>query len=309
MAPPLITRPTFLPLRLTRQHALFGFICVVWGLNWAAMKIGVTAVPPGFFSGTRWTLAGLVLLIWQRGRGNSIRIPLRLLPRLIWLSMLLIPINATIMLYGLRLIGSGLAAVINSALTPIGLFVLAVAYGQERFSWRQAGGIALGIFGILLLFGPRAMAGQLQMAEVLGALGVIVGNLSYCLGTVLSRPLMRQLPPVLMAASTNFAGGVIMLVLSLAFEPGVGVAMQGDWGWPAWLSWGFMVLFGSLGATIFYFFLVRDWGASRTGTYAFVSPVIAVSVGIVFLGERTDMVEMLGMAVMLAAAALVLWRN
>jgi len=54
---------------------------------------------------------------------------------------------------------------------------------------------------------------------------------------------------------------------------------------------------------------VRDWGASRTGTYAFVSPVIAVSVGIVFLGERTDMVEMLGMAVMLAAAALVLWRN
>ena len=44
------------------QRLMFAFICFVWGTNWVAMKVGVSAVPPGYFSGTRWAFAGLVLL-------------------------------------------------------------------------------------------------------------------------------------------------------------------------------------------------------------------------------------------------------
>ncbi|MDE2575838.1 MAG: EamA family transporter, partial [Rhodospirillales bacterium] len=66
---------------------------------------------------------------------------------------------------------------------------------------------------------------------------------------------------------------------------------------------------GSLGATIIYFFLMRDWGASRTGSYAFVSPIISVLLGMVVLGEQVGPFEVFGMLLMLAAAGIVLrWR-
>ena len=54
---------------------------------------------------------------------------------------------------------------------------------------------------------------------------------------------------------------------------------------------------------------VRDWGASRTGTYAFVSPVIAVAIGTAVFGERLDIGDVVGMLLMLGAAAIVLKRG
>jgi drug/metabolite transporter (DMT)-like permease len=291
---------------LARQRLLFAFLCFVWGVNWVAMKVGVTEVPPGFFSGTRWTFAGAALLLWRYVSGEPVRIPWRLLPRLFWLSQILITVNVFIMLYGLRYVSSGLASVLSSALTPLALLGFSVLMGQERFNRRQLAAIGLGVAGMLLLYGPKMAQGRLDLLEGLGALGIIIGNLSYCLGSVLSRPLMRSIPPAALAASTNLMGGLTLLVISIAVEPGVGPVITGNWGLHAWLAWAFMVFAGSLGATTIYFILVRDWGASRTGSYAFISPVISVAAGIALLGEHVDLLEAGGMTLMLAAAAMVL---
>ncbi len=291
------------------HRLLFAFVCLVWGTNWLAMKTGVAVVPPGIFSGLRWTTAGAVLLLWRWSRGFPPRIKPRLAGRLILTSVLLVTFNAVILLYGLRYVGSGLASVVNSALTPISLLGFSVALGQERFSARQAGAIALGVAGILVLFGPAAMAGTLDGMTLLGTAGIIIACLSYSLGSVLSIPLMRSMPPTEMAGMSNFIGGLMLLVLSLIFEPGAWAAMSGNWGIAAWVSWLFLLLPGSLGATVVYFFLVRDWGASRTGTYAFISPVIAVILGIVVLGEQVHVNDAIGMALMLCAAGLVLRRT
>lgn len=292
-----------------RQRILFAILCIVWGTTWLALKAGVTFVPPAFFSGTRWTTAGLVLLLWRMARGQSVRVPMRLLGRLILVSLLMVALNAVIQLYGLRFVSSGLAAVISAALTPISLLGFSVLAGQEAFHPRQAWAIALGVLGILILFGPAALAGRLDGAELLGALGVMVGCLCYSLGSVLARPLMRTLPPAQVAASTNFIGGLVLLIGALIFEPGAGAALSGHWGAEAWLAWWYLLLPGSLGATLIYFLLVRDWGASRTGTYAFVSPVIAVLLGVMVFGEHVHVADALGMVLMIAAAGLVLRRT
>jgi len=294
--------------RLLIQRVLFVVLCVVWGTTWLALKAGVSEVPPAFFSGTRWTLAGILLLLWRRARGQRVGVPPEWIGRLAVVGLLMVALNATIMLYGLRHVGSGLAAVISSALTPISLLGFSVALGQEQFNRRQVGAMALGVVGIFVLFGPAALEGRLHAMELLGALGVIVGCLCYTAGSVLARPAMRTLSPAHVAAVTNLLGGVMLLVGSLLFEPGARQAAGLHWGAVAWIAWWYMLLPGSLGATTIYFLLVRDWGASRTGTYAFVSPVIAVLLGVAVYGERVDAAHAVGMALMLIAAAVVLRR-
>jgi len=287
---------------------MFMVLCFVWGTTWLAMKIGIATVPPGVFAGTRWTVAGLALLLWRLGRGARVRVPFRLRLRLVVVAVLMVALNQVIQLYGLRFVLAGLAAVLSSALTPISLLGFSVMLGQERFQWRQVAAIALGVAGILVLFGPQAFDGTLSWHEVLGATGVIVGCLCYSLGSVLARPLMRTMPPADVAAVTNFIGGTLLLFAALAVEPGALAALRGDWGWPALLGWLWLLLPGSLGATVIYFLLVRDWGASRTGTYAFVSPVVAVVIGIWLLGERVTFWDVVGIALMLSAAGMVLRR-
>ena len=303
-----VSSPARVSAPVTSKRVLFAILCVVWGTTWLAMKAGINAVPPGFFSGTRWTAAGLLLLGWRRWRGLPVAISVSQIGRIAGVAMLMIVLNASIQLYGLRHIGSGLAAVITSGVTPMALLGFGVLLGQERFTWGQAGAIALGVGGILLLFGPAALRGELALAQLGGAGLVLIGCFCYCAGSVLVRPVMRTVAPAQVAAMTNLIGGVVLLVASLAIEPGAWDAARGSWGWPAWAAWWFLLLPGSLGATIIYFLLVRDWGASRAGTYAFISPVIAVMLGVAVYDEPLGISDGLGMALMLSAAGIVLRR-
>jgi drug/metabolite transporter (DMT)-like permease len=82
--------------------------------------------------------------------------------------------------------------------------------------------------------------------------------------------------------------------------------MRLHWGWPAFLAWLYLLVPGALMSTTMYFLLVRDWGASRPGTYAFISPVIAVTIGCTFFGEKLDWGDASGMTLMLGAAGLAL---
>ena len=95
-----------------------------------------------------------------------------------------------------------------------------------------------------------------------------------------------------------------MVLIAVAFEPGAAEAFRGAWGLQAWLGWLFLVLFGSLVAYTIYLRLLRDWGPVRAGSYAFVSPVTAVLVGIFVLHERVSLLDVPGMAAMLAGARL-----
>ena len=291
---------------LTPQRAMFVLICFVWGTTWLGMKVGIAVVPPGVFAGLRWSVAGLVLLLIRHWRGELIRPPPRLWFRLLGVSVLLITLNQVIQLYGLKYITAGLAAVISSALTPIALLGFSVALGQERFNLRQLGAIGLGVLGVCTLFGPAALAGTLNVWEVIGAGGVTVGCLCYTLGSVMTRPMMRTLAPVQLAGLTDLIGGLVLLGASLAFEPGALAAMRFNWGWDAFLAWLYLLVPGSLISTTMYFLLVRDWGASRPGTYAFISPVIAVFVGCWLFVEKLDWGDAAGMTLMLAAAGLAL---
>ena len=292
-----------------RLRAMFAFICLIWGTTWLAMKIGIATVPPGVFAGLRWLTAGLILMRWLRWRGERILPPPRLVWRLIGVSILLVTLNQVIQLYGLLHITAGLAAVISSGLTPIFLLMCSVGLGQERLSWRQVGAITLGVAGVLLLFGPDAVAGTLDVWEVIGASGVVIGCLSYSLGSVLTRPMMRQLAPIQLAALTDVIGGGILLIFSVPLEPGGWAALSFQWGWPAFLAWLYLVIPAALMATTMYFLLVREWGASRPGTYAFISPVIAVVLGSSLFGEKLDWGHGIGMTLMLCGAGLALRRR
>src|SRR6185437_12262112 len=244
-----------------RQRLMFVFLCFVWGTTWLAMKVGIASVPPALFAGSRWTVAGLVLLGLRRWSGEKVRPPPRLWPRMLLVSVLLVSMNQVIQLYGLKYITAGLAAVISSALTPIALLGFSVAFGQERANPRQLGAIAVGVGGVFTLFGPAALAGTLDMSELAGAAGVMIGCLCYSSGSVMTRPMMRTLAPVQLAGLTDLIGGLVLLVSSLALEPGAGAAMMFHWGWPAFLAWLYLLIPGALLSTTMYFLLVRDWGA------------------------------------------------
>jgi drug/metabolite transporter (DMT)-like permease len=285
-------------------------MCLVWGLTWIAIKTGIAAVPPLFFAGTRFVAAGILLLAWERfadpRRASAPPKPraMRTVRREDWrpmlvASLLVIAATYSLLFWGMQHVTSGLSAVLNLALMPVGLFAIGLAYGEERFTLRRLIAIAVGIVGLAVLFRPES--GGRDSGELWGMAAIIGGTLAYCWGSVLSRPLLRVYSPELVSGATCLIGGIVLVGFALAVEP-IGRGTLAGFVVPAVAaSWLFLVLFGSLGAFTIYMRLVRDWGATQAGLYAFVSPAIAVAVGVAVSGERVRATELLGMLIMLAA--------
>jgi len=121
------------------------------------------------------------------------------------------------------------------------------------------------------------------------------------MGTIALGALLRATVPEANVVIAWAAMVTLLMALSAALEPIDAATLLAFLSPSIAASWLFLVVFGSLGAFTIYLRLVRDWGTAKAGMYAFVSPVIAVLVGIALSGETARTSDVLGMGLMLAA--------
>ena len=291
-----------------RNLLLFAAMALIWGVTWAPLKLAVTAMPPVMFAGVRFIPAGLLLLLFWRGLGNQIGFARRDWPRLLLVSLLIITSGYGLTFWAIQYVPSGLTAVIANTLTPVSLLGFAVVMGEETFDVRRVFAIALGGVGLAFLFWA-SFSGHDEGTpfKSWGVVALVVSVVAYGFGSILARPLLRSYSSLSVAGATDFLGGLALLAVSLTFESGAAASLDfSRWSLELWLCWAFLVLFGSIVAATIYLVLLKAWNPSRAGSFAFVSPVIAVFLGMAVFGEKVGPTEAAGMILMLAATVLAL---
>ncbi|AEB10885.1 drug/metabolite exporter YedA [Marinithermus hydrothermalis] len=269
-------------------------VYVIWGSTYLGIKFAIQGFPPLMMAGLRFTLAGSLLYAFLRVRG--VRPP----TRREW--------EASAVVGGLLLVGgngnvtvaeqwvaSGLAALMV-ATVPLWAAVFAGLWGQwpTRLEWL---GLALGFVGVALL----NLEGDLR-ASPLGALLLLLAPALWALGSIWSRYL--PLPPGgIAAAAQMLTGGGLLLLLSW----GIGERWEGTPSPQALGAFVYLVVFGSLVAFSAYAYVLRTLRPALATSYAYVNPVVAVMLGVVWGGEALGGAGGVAMALILAAVALVAW--
>jgi drug/metabolite transporter (DMT)-like permease len=197
---------------------------------------------------------------------------------------------------------SGVAAVVNLSMTPLALFVIGLALGAETFSKRKVIGVAVGLFGLLVLFWPELRSGK--ESEAAGLLALVSGTTVYSLASVLSRRWLAELDIVTMSGAVMLIGGIGLALLSVVMEPLSAATVRALLQPAPLASWLFLIVCGSIVAFTLYLYLLRVWGPTRAGLYAFVSPIVALIAGAVVLGERIEPIQGVGACILIAAAAI-----
>ena len=293
---------------MSRNTALFLVMCLVWGLTWWPVKVGSAHVPPILLAAARFTVAGMLMLAWA-GR-DATAVPASARHRLLATALLVNTGNYALLFWGVARAPTGLAAIVNFATIPVFSLLASHWLEGEPIARRQIAAIALGTLGLALLFATRALGAlgtaPASAAELWGLAAIALGTLLYCVGAVLSRPIAATLPVLTLAGWQTLIGGIGLCALSLALEPVDASHLRELATWPTLPALVFLVVAGSLAGFTIYLRLLRDWGAFRAGLYAFISPVIAVGVGVVALSERFGWAEGLGALLMFGAAAIAL---
>lgn len=280
----------------------FAAVYVIWGSTYLFIKYAIDTIPPFLLGGTRFVVAGAVLYAIARWRGDARPTAHD------WRS-------ATIT--GVLMLALGNGAVVFAELTvPTGvvaLIVSTVPIWIVLLDWfRPLGvrprnavfaGLALGLAGMVILIGPRAIVGEGHVDEV-GALVLFVGSLGWALGSILTRGSAHPSSKLVYAALQMFAGGAAMLAASFILrEPGS--FSLGAVSVRSMLSWVYLVFAGSLIGFTAYVYLLSAVSATKAATYAYVNPIIAVLLGWSFAGESIGWRTIVAATVILAGVAII----
>jgi drug/metabolite transporter (DMT)-like permease len=288
-----------IPERLLLTGA-FAALYLIWGSTYLAIRIGVASWPPLLLAAVRFLLAGSLLYAWLRWRG--VRAPTaREWRAATLLGTLLLGLgNGGVTVAEAMGADSGVAALMV-ATVPLFTLLFGLLWGQ-RNSLLEWTGILLGLLGITLL----NLGSNLQ-ASPLAAVLLILAPAGWALGSVWGRYL-GQPAGVMASASQMLAGGGVLLVASL-------LSGERPRQWPdaaGWAALAYLALFGSIIAFSAYLYLLKTVRPALATSYAYVNPVVAVLLGVVFAGESVGLEEGVAMLVIIAAVLLITlpqWRR
>src|ERR1700689_358368 len=269
-------------------------VYIVWGTTYFAIKVAIEGFAPFFLVGTRFAVAGALLLGWQALRGAPAPTAKQWRGAALVGLLLLVVGNGGVSIAE-HWVSSG-ATVALISIMPLATVLWSGAFGQwpRRAEWIS---LSLGGAGVAIMLLGRDLQGS-----IFGTLLILFATASWSLGTVLSRRLDIPHGPTGFGAEMLTAG-LMGLIIS--------AALGEHWTMPhvahVWSAWGYLVVFGSLIAFSAYRFVVERVSASLAATYAYVNPPVALAVGW-WLGNETFSANvLLGLPVVLVAVALHAW--
>ena len=276
-----------------RVWAALGTVYVLWGSTYLGIAYAGETIPPLFAASTRFITAGALMGIVLRLRGGSLRVSRREAASAVAVGCLM-PIGNSVLFLAERSVPTGLASLIIASV-PLWLAVLRLT--RERLPWQVLAGVGVGFAGVALLARPSGGAHATGIALCL------CSALMWSSGAFLSSRLPLPGDPFAATSLEMLTGGLVLLPISAFtvhhFSPSA-ASLAG---------WAYLVVFGSLVGYTAFVWLLANAPLGMVSTYAYVNPIVAITLGVVFRGERLTWRLLVGAAIVVAAVAIVVRRE
>jgi drug/metabolite transporter (DMT)-like permease len=281
----------------------YALVCLIFSTTFLAIKIGVDAGAPPFFSaGLRFFLAGAVLFLWMVWK-RKVSFSLLLRKEMLITGATLTFGTFAGLYWAEQYVSSGLAAVL-SATGPIMILLLQTTILRQKAPAISLYGCIIGLTGVLLLVLPN-LAVDISPLWLIGCVVVLIGECCYAVGAIYSKKVINSMPevsPIALNAAQMMYGGVLLFLISLATEK---VQPEFLYSYKTAGSLLYLIVMGSMvGHTLFYW-LVAKTNPVFPSTWLYVSPPIAVGIGFFFYQETVSWISLLGVFTIIAGTILV----
>ncbi|HEX2192775.1 MAG TPA: DMT family transporter, partial [Acidimicrobiales bacterium] len=204
----------------------------------------------------------------------------------------------TLLAWGEQHISSALTAVLNAS-TPLFAALFAGVLLGERLRPAQIAGLVLGFAGVAVVAGVGAE--DVRGARLGGEVAAVAAGVGYGLSFVYTRRHLTTIPPVVAASGQLLTATALLAPLAVVTSVRDGLT-------PTPTRVAAVVLLGALGTGVAYvlsYRLIADLGPTRASLVTYLIPIVAVTVGVVFLDESFSVRLLTGGALTIAGIALV----
>lgn len=284
--------------------AAFAAVYLIWGSTYLAILLAIKTIPPFLMAGSRFIIAGLILLTYALIKGE--RLPdVKSLWKISIAGILMLSVGNALVAWIEQYLPSGLVAILV-ATVPLWFVLLDKRQWKFHFSNKQIVlGLIVGFAGVILLFAGKGSSDLFDSRmKIISLALMLVCTIGWTIGSLYSKyqkiqgsTLMKVAIQMLTAGIVNFAGGFVL-------KEHQGFILK-NISWESVGALAYLIVMGSLIAYMAYVWLLSIRPASLVGTYAYVNPVVAVFLGWLIADEHVNTQKIIGLVIVIAGLVIV----
>nr|WP_299382340.1 EamA family transporter [Allomuricauda sp.] len=272
----------------------FFAIYVIWGSTYMLNKMAVLEIPPFMLASYRFTTAGLLIFVLAKLMGISISINKKQLLNATFAGFLFLSFGNGIVVWALRFVDSGFAALEISAQPLVVLILMRILQGK-KIKPMSVVGVVLGIIGIYLLVNQKEII--TKEGSILGMIAIFLAMVSWAYGSLFVGKADLPKNYFVNTGYQMFTGGIILALMSL----GLGEEWSSPFNWSGkvQLSVSLLVIFGSIVAFTSFNYLLKSVSPEKVATSTYVNPIVALLLGWYFLNEQITVQSIVAAVILL----------
>ena len=280
-----------------RVYLSYILICTIWGSTWLVIKIGLETLTPLMAAGCRFMVASTILFALIMIRG--VKIPFGRQERSFYLVVALtsFSIPFALVYWGEQYVPSGLTSIIFAIYPFTVAFFSYLFIPSGKPAAGKISGIVLGFCGIVAIFSNDVHASDAR--ALWGMAAVLVSAILQGYSVIVVKKHGHSIHPFAITFVPMLIGGILLLASSVILEDLSGNRFTTS----ALLSIMYLGMFGSVATFVSYFWLLKKVEPVLLSLTSFITPIIAVVLGVIFLGEELSPRTFLGAALVLGGIA------
>ena len=272
----------------------FFSIYVIWGSTYLLNKIAVAELPPFMLASIRFVVAGILIFILCKFLGISIGISKKQLLNTIIAGFLFLTFGNGVVVWALKYVDSGFAALEISAQPLLILILMRVLQGK-KIQPMSIVGVFLGVIGIYLLVSQKEVLSQDN--AVMGMVMIFLCMVSWGYGSLFVGKADLPENYFVNTAYQMLTGGIMLFIASMMF--GEEWTSPVDWSPSVQFTMVLLILFGSIVAFTSFNYLLKVVSPEKVATSTYVNPIIALLLGWYFLEEQITMQSIMAAVILL----------
>ena len=270
----------------------------VWGCSFIFIELGLEFLTPFGVAFIRCALGAITLLIFTKIRKVDLPKDRRIWQKLWVVAMLLNVIPGVLFAFAQQYVTSVLASIINAGTPLMTLVFMLIVFREEKLKPEQIIGLIIGALGVLTVVGVWKDLGDNQLVGVIALLiAISCYGASYPYST-------RNVIPLKLKPEALATGQLIMAAVTLLPFFIINGISNDFYRLQSVIAMLCLGIFGSGFAYIWNFAITAAAGSAIASTVTYLTPVVAVIVGFLYLGEVIVWHEIVGALIVIVGALL-----
>jgi len=276
-------------------------LCLIWGSTWIAIKIGLSDAPPLITAAVRFAIASAVLAGIVVVKGYQYPTGMRNILRLGYPGIYMYGVSYALVYFAEQYINSALTAVLFGAYPFFVALLTWVRYRNEKLGLVAWLGMVIGFAGVVLISLDSL---QTSADLFLGVTLAVIAPFAAAWGIVIHKEHFTKENIVVASNVQMVFGGIPLVLAAVIFESWSDFNVTAE-------SVGSIVYLATLGTVVTflgYYWLLRRIKLTTVSLIAFITPLVAIFIGVVLADEQMTPLIVLGTVLILSGVFLVLRR-